>query len=72
LRKLRLGENGPAFYHHPGYTGTSFHLAPDLGLTVVLLTNRVHRGGEETTPYPGLDGLREKLLSLAVEAVGPG
>lgn len=72
FRVLRLNGNGPTFYHHPGYTGTSLHLAPELDLSLTLLTNRVHRGGEETTPYPGLDGLREKLLSLAVEAVGPG
>lgn len=69
FRKLRLGENGPAFYHHPGFTGTSLHLAPDLGLSLTLLTNRVHRAGEETTPYPGLDELREALLQQAVDAL---
>lgn len=71
FRKLRLGGDGPAFYHHPGFTGTSLHFAPELGLSLTLLTNRVHRAGDETTPYPGLDGLRERLLRLAVGAVNP-
>ena len=71
FRKLQLGKGGVAFYGHPGFTGTMFNFAPELGLTVVFLTNRVHRAGTETTEYPSLDLIREALLRHAVEAVGP-
>lgn len=69
FRKLQLEEEGPAFYGHPGFTGTMLHVAPALDMTVVFLTNRVHRAGPETTPYPALDPVRDALLRQAVEAV---
>lgn len=35
---------GAASFGHTGYTGTSLYVDPELGLTAVLLTNRVHYG----------------------------
>ncbi|WP_135551922.1 serine hydrolase domain-containing protein [Paenibacillus cymbidii] len=35
---------GLASFGHTGYTGTSLYVDPELGLTAVLLTNRVHYG----------------------------
>ena len=69
FRKLQQG--GVAFYGHPGFTGTTFNFAPELGLTIVFLTNRVHRAETEATPYPALDAVREALLVQAVAATGP-
>lgn len=69
FRKLQLEGDVPAFYGHPGFTGTMLHIAPALDLTLVFLTNRVHRAGPETEPYPALDPVRDALLRQAVEAV---
>jgi CubicO group peptidase (beta-lactamase class C family) len=71
FRKLRVEEGDVAFYGHPGFTGTMLHFAPALDLTIVLLTNRVHRAETETTQYPSLDAVRDALLTHAVEAVRP-
>ncbi len=71
FRKIRLGKGGVTFYGHSGFTGTMFNFAPELGLTVVLLTNRAHRAETKTTQYPSLDALREALLRDAAEAVRP-
>lgn len=35
-------------YGHTGFTGTSLYVDPPLGLTVVLLTNRVHYGRDKS------------------------
>lgn len=69
FRKLRLER--AVFYGHPGFTGTMFDFAPELGLTIVLLTNRVHRAETDMTQYPTLDAVREALLRHAAEAVLP-
>ena len=37
-----MGEDGSAFRGHTGFTGTSFQTDRVTGLTIVLLTNRVH------------------------------
>ncbi|MET3709545.1 CubicO group peptidase (beta-lactamase class C family) [Sphingomonas trueperi] len=67
FHKTRLSGIAAPFYGHSGFTGTWFAFSPDLGLTVVLLTNRLHRPDREA--YPALDALREVVLRGAVEAV---
>lgn len=52
------------FFGHSGFTGTWFAFSPKLGLTVVLLTNRLHR--PDGQPNPALDALRETVLRAAV------
>jgi CubicO group peptidase (beta-lactamase class C family) len=39
---------GPRAFGHTGFTGTSVAVDPDADLVVVLLTNRVHLGGNNT------------------------
>lgn len=52
---IMQGENAPCgplysrdSYGHTGFTGTSVWIEPELNLKVILLTNRVHYGREET------------------------
>ena len=71
FRKTRLRRGGVSFYGHPGFTGTRLNFAPELGMSVVFLTNRVHRADAETTKYPALDGISEALLREAAAAVLP-
>lgn len=67
FHKTQLAGIAAPFYGHTGFTGTWFAFAPQLGMSVVLLTNRLHRPDGE--PYPALDALREKVLRGAVAAV---
>lgn len=51
--KCFLGtELGPEAFGHTGFTGTSFAVAPDTGLWVVLLTNRVCPTRENVALHP--------------------
>jgi CubicO group peptidase (beta-lactamase class C family) len=68
FRRLRLRRSGVSFYGHPGFTGTRLNFAPELGLSVVLLTNRVHRADTETLKYPAVDSISDALLREAVAA----
>lgn len=52
-------------YGHTGFTGTVLWIDPDLGLIVVLLTNRVH----ETRENQALVELRPRFLNAVVAAV---
>lgn len=67
FHKTQLPGIAAPFYGHSGFTGTWFAFSPQLGLTVVLLTNRLHRPDGE--PLPALDTLREAVLREAVAAV---
>jgi len=67
FHKTQLAGIAAPFYGHSGFTGTWFALSPQLDMTVVLLTNRVHRPDGE--PYPALDTLRETVLREAVATV---
>ena len=67
FHKTQLSGITAPFYSHTGFTGTWFAFSPNLGLTVVLLTNRLHRPAGE--PYPALDVLRETVLRDSVAAV---
>jgi CubicO group peptidase (beta-lactamase class C family) len=71
FRKTRLRRGGVSFYGHPGFTGTTVNFAPELDLSVVFLTNRVHCADTATTRYPSLDGVRDALLRAAAAAVRP-
>jgi CubicO group peptidase (beta-lactamase class C family) len=64
------GVTGP-FYGHAGFTGTWFAFSPELGLSVVLLTNRVHRDESDGAGYPSVNELRDTALREAVKAVKP-
>jgi len=66
FRKTRLSGIAAPFFGHSGFTGTWFAFSPDLKLTVVLLTNRVHRPDGQA--YPSLDALHETVLRGAVAA----
>jgi CubicO group peptidase (beta-lactamase class C family) len=68
FHKTQLAGIAAPFFGHSGFTGTWFAVSPQLRLTVVLLTNRVHRPDGE--PYPSLDALRETVLRGAVAASG--
>ena len=56
------GRDDPAhrldLWGHTGFTGTSFALAPDQGLAIVLLTNRVH---PFRRPEAGLKAARQRF-----------
>ncbi|WP_237718462.1 serine hydrolase domain-containing protein [Sphingomonas sp. HT-1] len=67
FHKTELAGIAAPFYGHSGFTGTWFAFSPSLGLSVVLLTNRVHR--PEGEPYPALGKLQEAVLRGAVAAV---
>lgn len=67
FHKTRLPGIAAPFYGHTGFTGTWFAFSPQLDLTVVLLTNRLHR--PDGAPLPILDTLRETVLRGAVAAV---
>lgn len=58
-----------SFFGHAGFTGTWFAYSPQLGMSVVLLANRVHRNEGDGKGYPSLDAKREAILRGAVEAV---
>lgn len=68
FRAIQLDGIAAPFFGHSGFTGTWFAVSPDLGLTVVLLTNRVHR--RDGQPYPSLDALHDAVLRGAVAATG--
>ncbi|WP_240610162.1 serine hydrolase domain-containing protein [Sphingomonas pokkalii] len=67
FHKTELSGIAAPFYGHSGFTGTWFAFSPRLGLTVVLLTNRLHRRDGE--PYPALNALQETVLREAVAAM---
>ncbi|WP_139809912.1 serine hydrolase domain-containing protein [Sphingomonas azotifigens] len=67
FHKTQLTGIAASFYGHTGFTGTWFAFSPQLEMSVVLLTNRLHRPDGE--PYPALDALRETVLRGAVAAV---
>lgn len=67
FHKTQLAGIAAPFYGHSGFTGTWFAFSPQLDMTVVLLTNRVHRPDGEA--YPALDALRETVLREAVAAL---
>lgn len=56
----------PDAYGHTGFTGTSLWIDPRLGLTAVLLTNRVHPGRENKALF-SLRPRFHNLLAAAVE-----
>ncbi|MCL6620739.1 MAG: beta-lactamase family protein [Syntrophobacterales bacterium] len=57
----------PASVGHLGFTGTSFWLEPATGQVVVLLTNRVHLGREDTGP---IRAFRPRFHDAACRALG--
>lgn len=57
---------GPGAFGHTGFTGTSVWVDPGRGLTMALLTNRVHPGHRETDLHP----LRRRFHQLVVESLG--
>jgi CubicO group peptidase (beta-lactamase class C family) len=69
---LRIGDaafmgEAPAARGHTGFTGTSVHIDREAGLTIALLTNRVHPSREGT----GSQELRRRVAELATAAAGP-
>jgi len=60
FHKTQLPGIAAPFYGHSGFTGTWFAFSPQLNMSVVLLTNRLHR--PEGEPYPALEALRETVL----------
>ena len=66
---LRIGDAGfmgraPGARGHTGFTGTSLVIDRDAGVTIALLTNRVHPSREGT----GLQALRAQVAELATTA----
>lgn len=55
----------PGFLGHTGYTGTSLWLDPASGLYVIILTNRVHPGGQGNAKP-----LRQAVAGLLSDALG--
>jgi uncharacterized protein YbbC (DUF1343 family)/CubicO group peptidase (beta-lactamase class C family) len=54
-------------YGHAGYTGTSIWIDPVSQLYIILLTNRVHPGGQGDVV-----SLRSRVASCVAAALGPG
>ncbi|MFW6197809.1 MAG: serine hydrolase domain-containing protein [Myxococcota bacterium] len=55
-------------FFHPGFTGTWVAGVPELGLSIVLLTNRQNVGVDETGRYPDIDGIRRSIVDEIVKA----
>jgi len=55
----------PRSFGHTGFTGTSLWVDPERGLFVVLLTNRVNRGGDNQRHVP----LRRAVADAAQRAI---
>lgn len=70
FRKFHFEGLNEPFYGHTGFTGTAFWFSPRLQLTVVLLTNRLHRKELPGEEYPSLTAIRAAVAREAVEAVG--
>ena len=58
-------------FGHTGFTGTFVAGVPEIGLSVILLTNRQHAGVDDATRYPDVDPLRTGVLQALAGAVGP-
>ena len=61
-----MGESGAAARGHTGFTGTSLQTDRDRGISIVLLTNRVH----PSRHGPGIEGLRAEVADAVYEGFG--
>ncbi|MBO1359507.1 serine hydrolase [Acetobacter sacchari] len=66
FRKLSIPGVATPLFGHPGFTGGNFAIAPDLDLTVILLTNRLHRPDEPGGSYPILTPVWNRVVADAV------
>lgn len=53
-------------FGHTGFTGTSAAVVPEYNLSVILLTNRQHRGPLESGYYYDLGELREEIVRTSL------
>ena len=56
---------GPSSFGHTGFTGTSLWIDPETETFVVLLTSRLHPGGDQPSPT----ALRREVATIAAEAI---
>ncbi|RUL88613.1 exo-beta-N-acetylmuramidase NamZ domain-containing protein [Tautonia sociabilis] len=56
---------GPRSFGHTGFTGTSIWIDPDTETFVILLTSRLHPGGDKPSPT----ALRRRVASLVASAI---
>lgn len=68
FRKMQIDGVTTPVFGHPGFTGTQFAFAPELNLSVVLLTNRLHRPDTPSESYPVLSDLWNQVIRDAVAA----
>jgi len=61
----------PGTFGHTGFTGTSLVIAPEHGLVVVLLTNRVHPSVDGPSINPTRQAVSDAALAAAVAAPNP-
>jgi CubicO group peptidase (beta-lactamase class C family) len=60
----------PGAIGHTGFTGTSLWIEPQTGLTVILLTNRVHMSRDKN--QPDMIRFRPRLHNLVVSLFAEG
>ncbi|MFS3136916.1 serine hydrolase domain-containing protein [Gluconacetobacter sacchari] len=68
FRKIQIDGVTTPIFGHSGFTGTQFMFAPALNLSVVLLTNRLHRPDSASLHYPALTVLWNQVMRGAVTA----
>ena len=56
---------GPSSFGHTGFTGTSLWIDPETETFVILLTSRLHPGGDLPSPI----ALRRELATIVAEAI---
>jgi CubicO group peptidase (beta-lactamase class C family) len=61
-----MGESGAAARGHTGFTGTSVQTDREAGISIVLLTNRVH----PSRHGPGIEGLRAEVADAVYRGLG--
>lgn len=59
---------GPRSFGHTGFTGTSLWIDPETETFVVLLTSRLHPGGDQPSP----SSLRREVATLVASAIVDG
>ncbi|MEW4570157.1 exo-beta-N-acetylmuramidase NamZ domain-containing protein [Tautonia sp. JC769] len=59
---------GPESFGHTGFTGTSIWIDPDTEAFVILLTSRLHPGGDKPSPT----ALRRRIATIVASAIVDG
>ena len=66
---LRVEDLPEGTFGHTGFTGTFAMAVPELGLTVILLTNRQNVGVDSTGRYNSVTPLRRQITEILIEVM---